>query len=282
MSDQNNRKNGDMVKAGNPGLAPVAANSLVLRGLADLAQGPLLKVVKAIQTDPNDSHFFYYRGKALLEKEDYDNAMKDFDEAIRLDPKNALFFYHRGTAWLGEKDYDTAIKDFGEAIRLDPKNALLYNSRGIAWYFKKDFDQAIEDFDQAIRLDPNNWNAYRRRSFVLLSKKDFDNAIKRTVTRRFYSVRKMHSSSTNGGKLGWVRRTTTTQSTITTRSFGSSSGEICRISPSVGGSSAWMGKKDFDKASEDLWEGLSYLSPRILPPLLVPISTALLKAGIAP
>src|SRR6266849_4286794 len=84
MSDQDKSNNGNLVPAGRRDLAPVAsANPLVLRGLADLAKS----------------------------------------QAILLNLKNALFFNNRGIAWLDKRDYDEAAKDFNEAIRLDSNYA---------------------------------------------------------------------------------------------------------------------------------------------------------------
>ena len=53
------------------------------------------------------------------EREDYDRAIADFDQAIRLDAKNANAFYNRGIAYHEKHDYDRAIADFDQAIKLD-------------------------------------------------------------------------------------------------------------------------------------------------------------------
>jgi len=42
------------------------------------------------------------------------------------------------TAWTAasvrpKQEYDKAIKDFDEAIRLDPNNEMAFNNRGLAW-----------------------------------------------------------------------------------------------------------------------------------------------------
>jgi Flp pilus assembly protein TadD len=51
-----------------------------------------------------------------------------------LEPHNATYYFARGVAYLDTNDYDKAIIDFTEAIRLEPNNASAYNNRGTAYY----------------------------------------------------------------------------------------------------------------------------------------------------
>ena len=51
----------------------------------------------------------YEKGKASLEKKDYDAAISAFTEAIRLDPKVGMAYYDRGNAYDEKGDCDRAI-----------------------------------------------------------------------------------------------------------------------------------------------------------------------------
>ena len=88
---------------------------------------------------------------AWYEKNQYDNAITDFDEAIRLDP-DARSYVDRGDDWFVQDELDKAIADYNEAIRLDPHDARAYLNRGLAWLNKKEYDKAIADTGEAIRL----------------------------------------------------------------------------------------------------------------------------------
>ena len=70
---------------------------------------------------------------------------------------DALAYIERGNAWRDKNDYDKAIQEYDEAIRIAPNCALAYRERGLAWYFKKDFDKADKDFEEAHRLDPRRF-----------------------------------------------------------------------------------------------------------------------------
>ena len=76
---------------------------------------------------------FNNRGNAWSDKNEYDKAIADYNEAIRLDPKFAFGFYNRGNAWNDKGELDKAIADYTEAIRLDPEiRRAPINNRGVA------------------------------------------------------------------------------------------------------------------------------------------------------
>jgi tetratricopeptide (TPR) repeat protein len=96
---------------------------------------------------------------AYNEKDDYDRAMQDCNEAIRIDPANVNAFIACGAAYGRNGDADRAIAAFNEATRLDPK-LVAFSNRGIAYKAKGDLDRAIAEFDKAIRLAPKQAENY--------------------------------------------------------------------------------------------------------------------------
>jgi tetratricopeptide (TPR) repeat protein len=89
---------------------------------------------------------------AILDKHDIELLYET--EIIPVDDYNALFYFNRGNAWFEEDDYDRAIEDFDEAIRLDPEHAASYFHRGRARQQKGEYEESIKDFSEVIRLDP--------------------------------------------------------------------------------------------------------------------------------
>ena len=114
----------------------------------------------------------------MQEKEQYDQAIVDFDQAIRLGPKCAGAHVARGDAWRSKGHLDKAFADYREVTRLDPcrssianysdnvnksepandsddaKDAWKYVARGNAWHNQTEYDQAIAAFDEAVRPRP--------------------------------------------------------------------------------------------------------------------------------
>lgn len=101
-------------------------------------------------------------GVAYDHKQDYDQAITDFNQAIRLKPDYALAYYDRGNAYAEKKAYDQAITDYTQAIQVN-KNWRNFNpscyglptayfNRGLAHRDKGERQSAIQDFQQALKL----------------------------------------------------------------------------------------------------------------------------------
>jgi serine/threonine protein kinase/Tfp pilus assembly protein PilF len=199
--------------------------------------------------DPDDARFYYDRGNAWLEKEEYDRAIRDFDEAIQLDPNNAPAHQMRGRAWRFKKDYDEAVEDFNEAIRLRPNLADAYYDRGMAWFMKKDDGRAVKDFGEAIRLGVGSFNAsaYQYRGWAWSRIGEYDKAIAdygeairlRPETVFFYRLR----------GDAWMAKRDYDQAI---RDYT----EAIRLDPSDADAygrrgDAWMAKRDYNRAIRD-------------------------------
>jgi tetratricopeptide (TPR) repeat protein len=148
----------------------------------------------------DNARFYYNRGTAWLDKEEYDKAIRDLDEAIRLDPKGASAYDNRGVARLGKMEYDKAIEAFNEALHLDPNYAadlclrertvrlpvddflpkyapMWFMVRGINWLSKKEYDKAIKDFNISIRFNPEFELPFVHRGRGYFGKKEYGRAI---------------------------------------------------------------------------------------------------------
>jgi len=108
------------------------------------------------ELDPKNSLAYYNRGIFYYHKEQYDQALADFNKAIELDSKNSWAYNNRGLVYYDKEQYDRALADFNKAIELDPKNSLAYYSRGLVYKVKEQYDQALADFNKAIKLNPDD------------------------------------------------------------------------------------------------------------------------------
>jgi tetratricopeptide (TPR) repeat protein len=181
---------------------PLRQNSLVTRGLQDIAQ------LDETRTEdlPKDADGYYYRGMDYGASGNFDKAIADFTEAIRLKRDFAKAYKHRGLAFEAKRDYDNAIGDYTEAIRLEPNDhetdrmrsaaSLLKTlatsanaaqlgrppaedcvTRGDTFFALGDYGKAIADYAEAIRLDPRYAEAYCSRGIAYARNSELGKAI---------------------------------------------------------------------------------------------------------
>lgn len=129
----------------------IAACNLLLK--SRIYQGQLL------------ADIYFRRGYARYFKQQYDEALSDFDESIKIFSNLAGVYYFRGLTYLAKNDPDRAIVDFNESIHLAPF-AQYYVARGDAYFEKKDYGRALADFDEALKLDPTNKDAISNRDLA--------------------------------------------------------------------------------------------------------------------
>jgi tetratricopeptide (TPR) repeat protein len=207
---------------------------------------------QAIQLDPGNALAYVGRGEACLGKEAYDKAITAFDNAIRFDPNNAAYYCNRGLAWLGKEACDKAITDFDNAIRLDPNNAAYYCDRGLAWSWNKNYDMAINDYDEAIRLCPKAASYYIERGTARLDKNEYDHAIKDFDEAVRLNPNDAYAYMNRG--VAWSRKKDEDKAI-------KDYDEAIRLDPQDARfyhtrGTAWSNKKDKDKAIQDYNEAI--------------------------
>lgn len=68
-------------------------------------------------SDTFDTHF--EKGFDYYKKNNFNLAIKEFDEAIKVDPNIAKAYYYMGYAKYKRKDFKGAMKDFEQAYGID-------------------------------------------------------------------------------------------------------------------------------------------------------------------
>jgi len=109
---------------------------------------------QALALDPRDDHAYNTRGAIYHLTEKYDQAIEEYSRAIQINPRFIDPWHNRGMSYAAKGDYDTAIADYNQALRINSQDALALYERGIAKQKKGDEDGGQQDIDAAKRIDP--------------------------------------------------------------------------------------------------------------------------------
>jgi len=138
---------------------------------------------KLIDLLPEDSdllsEIYLRRGIVLFYRDEFDMAMRDFDDAAQLDPEQDDVRPHmwQGYTHAKQEDYREALVSYNDARSLNPRYAPAYTSMGLAYLKLGELERAIDQFNEALRVDPNDAHTYYKRGATYLALGDAAKAI---------------------------------------------------------------------------------------------------------
>lgn len=151
---------GDAVKMLEP-LWPQASSQLnylyVLGIAAGKAEKPELEqqaLGRLVETRGDSPEFHMLIGKAHLNRQEYDEAIAEFEQAAKAEPRMPFIHFNLGTAYLKKQDLDHAKSEFQQDIAIEPDVAYNYDQLGSVFYLQQDDQQAEAMFRKALKLDP--------------------------------------------------------------------------------------------------------------------------------
>ncbi len=130
------------------------------------------EVSKAIELEPKFGTAYYYRSLGYMNLEAYDKAISDIDKAIELAPGVFGYYTHRGTVYLFSKDYPKAIDEFTKSITMEPRNIIAYINRGDAFRLSEKYEEAIADYTSALGLNEELIHVHNNRGYTYYKMKN--------------------------------------------------------------------------------------------------------------
>jgi serine/threonine protein kinase len=140
---------------------------------------PALKAFEqAIDLDANNASAHYQKGLVLRELKRYEEALQAYERSIELDSNFAPAHNEKGSALhkLGKRK--KAMQAYEQAIAVDPNLALAYSNKGHVLNEIKKYAEALPVLEQATSLNPNDPIAHRRRGDALHNLERYKEALK--------------------------------------------------------------------------------------------------------
>ncbi len=86
----------------------------------------ILDLVKNTNSKFLISNTYYFRGKAYATKENYQSAVKDFDESLKINPTDGTALFYRATCKLQQNQKTDACADYKSAVKNGFTNSFDY------------------------------------------------------------------------------------------------------------------------------------------------------------
>ena len=139
-------------------------------GLARLSLGKLdeayAELSRAQDLAPTSDSVKVGLARVFIEKKDFDKAEETLNKAHEINGDNADVPLYSDALKVAKRNYQEAIKDLNDAIARKPDNAYAYYYAGLAYNGLKRPDKMVESFQTFLKLAPDAPEAERVRSLL--------------------------------------------------------------------------------------------------------------------
>lgn len=122
-------------------------------------ENAILNINEALQTDPGNAIYLLLKGNAFEKEKRIQEAYDTYTWAISSNPKDSRFYSQRGALLKNVHDIESAIRDYDTALGFEKADSIkssLLNNRGSAKIYIRDFQGAYDDFIAALQFDTLN------------------------------------------------------------------------------------------------------------------------------
>jgi tetratricopeptide (TPR) repeat protein len=129
---------------------------------------------------PEFAWAYLFRGAALVQLEEFEEAESDFTSAAMFDTGETVRYAalaNRGRLWLRQEKLEEALADFQAAARLEPNECQAHLQLALACEKSKRLADADREIDEALRLQPELPLIPRQRGRMRRDRKDLEGAL---------------------------------------------------------------------------------------------------------
>ncbi len=105
-------------------------------------------------------------GAELLDNNNPEEAIKQFDKALDIDNKDTIIYNNRAIAFKQLGNSDDCISDYMKILELDPHSDSACSAIAAYYYEEKLYDQSVEWFEKAQKINPAKVEYYCNRGIA--------------------------------------------------------------------------------------------------------------------
>ena len=149
----------------------------------NLHRNVLSKLYNAKTKFPNDVQITSEIAKVQYEMKDYNQALKEVDNAIKLNNSDWKLYSLRGIINDKMGYFTESQSSYAKALELSPDNSTILNNMAASQMLNKHYEEAEILATKAIQNDNVNIQAYRTYAKILVLKGDNDKALEVLTTK---------------------------------------------------------------------------------------------------
>jgi tetratricopeptide (TPR) repeat protein len=115
---------------------------------------------RLLEIGQNSAELHLLMGKAHLNREEYDDAVKELEAAATADPKLPFVHFNLGVAYYRKQNLERAEQEFLKDIVVEPDVAYSYDQLGLVNFLQQKDRDAAKNLRQALRLNPQLASAH--------------------------------------------------------------------------------------------------------------------------
>lgn len=140
-----------------PDLASLRKSILLIQALLD----------EENQSPESKEKLILQQASLLMDCQEYESAIADYDKALETSPDNASSWYHRGLALSFMNRYEEALESLDKALAISPDDPKVWIGKGLSLRLLGRHQEAIHSYDRALEIQPDNHNVWNYKGISL-------------------------------------------------------------------------------------------------------------------
>lgn len=103
---------------------------------------------------------FYNKAIFSSEKEDWNEAIKNYENAVKEDPAFTYAWDNLGICYRRVGNYDKALAAYKKSLEVDPKGKMALQNIPVVYSYKKEYQKAIDAYRELDMVYPNDPEVY--------------------------------------------------------------------------------------------------------------------------